>query len=203
MELIDRKPDYVIGCVGGGSNYAGLCYPFIHDKLKGNLQAEFISVEPKAIPSFTRGTYTYDYGDTAGLTPLFPMYTVGHNFVTPHIHAGGLRYHGKAPSMSTLVKCGVIKPTAAGQQEVFEAGKIFSRLEGIVPAPESAHALFMAMEVAKRCKERNEKKIILFNMSGHGLLDLGGYSEYLSGKLPGNWEPKQFALDDLPFKGKI
>jgi len=203
MELIDRKPDYVIGCVGGGSNYAGLCYPFIHDKLKGNLQAEFISVEPKAIPSFTRGTYTYDYGDTAGLTPLFPMYTVGHNFVTPPIHAGGLRYHGKAPSMSTLVKCGVIKPTAAGLQEVFEAGKIFSRLEGIVPAPESAHALFMAMEVAKRCKERNEKKIILFNMSGHGLLDLGGYSEYLSGKLPGNWEPKQFALDDLPFKGKI
>jgi tryptophan synthase beta chain len=203
MELIDRKPDYVIGCVGGGSNYAGLCYPFIHDKLKGKLEAEFIAVEPKAIPSFTRGIYTYDYGDAAGLTPLFPMYTVGHNFVTPPIHAGGLRYHGKAPSMSMLVKCGVIKPTAAGQQEVFEAGMIFSRREGIVPAPESAHALWMAMEVAKKCKERNEKKVILFNMSGHGLLDLGGYSEYLSGRLPSNWEPKQFALDDLPFKGTI
>jgi tryptophan synthase beta chain len=203
MDLIDRKPDYVIGCVGGGSNYAGLCYPFIHDKLKGKLEAEFISVEPKAIPSFTKGVYTYDFGDTAGLTPLFMMYTVGHNFVTPPIHAGGLRYHGKAPSMSKLVNCGVIKPTAAGQQEVFEAGRFFSRCEGIVPAPESAHALYMAMEIAKRCKERNEKKIILFNMSGHGLLDLGGYGEYLAGKLRSNWEPKELALHDLPIKTRL
>lgn len=203
MELLDKKPDYVIGCVGGGSNYAGFCYPLIHDKLKRKLDAEFISVEPKAVPSFTKGVYAYDFGDTAGLTPLFPMYTLGHSFVTPPIHAGGLRYHGKAPSMSMLVKCGVIKPTAVGQGEVFEAGKIFSRLEGIVPAPESAHALLGAMNVAKKCRERNEKKVILFNMSGHGLLDLGGYDEYLRGKLPTNWEPKVLALDDLPAKGML
>lgn len=198
MALIDKKPDYIIGCVGGGSNYAGLCYPFLQDKFKGKLDAEFISVEPKAVPSFTRGTYAYDFGDTAGLTPLFPMYTVGHNFVTPPIHAGGLRYHGKSPSMSMLVKCGYIKPVAVGQNEVFEAGRIFSRCEGIVPAPESAHAVRVAMDIANQCRQTNEKKVILFNMSGHGLLDLGGYGEYLAGRLPNNYEPKALALDDLP-----
>ena len=198
MDLIDRKPDFVIGCVGGGSNYAGLAYPFIQEKLRGKLDATFYAVEPKACPSFTRGIYTYDYGDTAGMTPLFPMYTVGHSFVTPPIHAGGLRYHGKAPSMSMLVKCKVITPLAAGQQEVFEAGKMFSRREGVVPAPESAHALSVAIDLAKKCKANNEKKIILFNMSGHGLLDLGGYAEYLAGTLPNNCVPKELALNDLP-----
>lgn len=200
MAMIDRNPDYVIGCVGGGSNYAGLAYPFIQDKLNGKLAAEFIAVEPTAVPSFTRGVYAYDFGDTAGLTPLLPMYTVGHNFVTPPIHAGGLRYHGKAPSMSILVKNSIIKPVAATQRDVFEAGKTFSRCEGIVPAPESAHAVYMAMEIAKMCREKNEKKVILFNLSGHGLLDLGGYGEYLSGALPENCEPKSFAFEDLPMR---
>lgn len=202
MEILDKKPDYVIGCVGGGSNYAGLCYPFIYDQINGKLNAEFIAVEPKAVPSFTRGTYTYDFGDTAGMTPLFPMYTVGHNFVTPPIHAGGLRYHGKAPSMSVLVKNKVIKAVAVGQYEIFEAGKIMSRYEGIVPAPESAHAVCAAIDIARKCKERNEKKVILFNLSGHGLLDLGGYGEFLDGRLVNNCEPKELALSDLPNTSK-
>jgi tryptophan synthase beta chain len=183
MDLIDRKPDFVIACVGGGSNFGGIAYPFIQDKLKGASEAEFIAVEPTAVPSLTKGVYTYDFGDTAGLTPLLPMYTVGHDFVSPPIHAGGLRYHGKAPSLSSLVKSKVVKPAALNQCEVFEAGKVFCRLEGILPAPESAHALCMAMNVAEECRKKNEKKVILFNMSGHGLLDLGGYGEYLAGKL--------------------
>ncbi len=183
LELIDRKPDYVIACVGGGSNFGGVAYPFIHDKLKGSLEAEFIAVEPSAVPSFTKGTYAYDFGDTAGLTPLLPMYTVGHDFVSEPIHAGGLRYHGKAPSLSSLVKSKVVKPVAVNQCEVFDSGKLFARLEGILPAPESAHALCQAIKVAEECKKKNEKKVILFNMSGHGLLDLGGYGEYLAGHL--------------------
>ncbi|MDI9643937.1 MAG: TrpB-like pyridoxal phosphate-dependent enzyme [Candidatus Verstraetearchaeota archaeon] len=196
MELIDRKPDYVIGCVGGGSNYAGLSYPFIRERLMGKSDTEFISVEPEAVPSFTRGIYAYDYGDTAGMTPLFPMYTVGHNFVTPPIHAGGLRYHGKAYSMSILVKNSIIKPVAAKQREVFEAGKIFSRCEGIVPAPESAHAVLSAINIARSCKE---KKVILFNMSGHGLLDLGGYAEYISGRVV-NCDAVSINFDGIPLR---
>ncbi len=196
MELIDRKPDYIIGCVGGGSNYSGLAYPFVKEKLSGKLDAEFIAVEPEAVPSFTRGVYAYDYGDTAGMTPLFPMYTVGHNFVTPPIHAGGLRYHGSAYSLSTLVKNSIIKAVAVKQREVFEAGKLFSRCEGIVPAPESAHAVLSAIKIAKACKEN---KVILFNLSGHGLLDLGGYAEYLSGKVI-NCDAVSINYDDIPMK---
>lgn len=183
MDLIDRKPDYVIACVGGGSNFGGVAYPFIYDKLKGKSEAEFIAVEPSAVPSFTKGTYAYDFGDTAGLTPLLPMYTVGHDFVSEPIHAGGLRYHGKAPSLSSLVKSKVVQPVAVNQCEVFDSGKLFAKLEGILPAPESAHALCEAIKIAEECKKKNEKKIILFNMSGHGLLDLGGYGEYLAGHL--------------------
>ncbi len=196
LELVDRKPDYVIGCVGGGSNYAGLAYPFLKEKLAGKLDAEFISVEPEAVPSFTRGVYAYDYGDTAGMTPLFPMYTVGHNFVTPPIHAGGLRYHGKAYSMSILVKNSLIRPVAVKQREVFDAAKLFSRIEGIVPAPESAHALLQAIKIAKNSKE---KEVILFNMSGHGLLDLGGYAEYLSGRII-NCDAVSINYDSIPMK---
>ncbi|MDD1775850.1 MAG: TrpB-like pyridoxal phosphate-dependent enzyme [Candidatus Methanomethylicus sp.] len=203
LDLIDRKPDYVIGCVGGGSNYAGIAYPFIYEHLRGKLDATFYSVEPKAVPTFTRGVYTYDYGDTGGMTPIFPMYTVGHSFVTPPIHAGGLRYHGKAPTLSALVKAKVVTPLAVGQQDVFEAGRLFSKLEGIVPAPESAHALCSAMNVALECKAKNEKKVILFNMSGHGLLDLGGYGEFLGGRLSNNYEPKELALNDLPVEKEI
>ena len=203
MELIDRKPDYVIGCVGGGSNFGGFCYPLISDMMNKKLDAEFISVEPTAVPSFTRGVYAYDYGDTGGLTPLFPMYTVGHSYVTPPIHAGGLRYHGKSYSMSILVKNKIIKPVAVGQKEVFDSARIFSRSEGIVPAPESAHAICTTIDIARKCKANNEKKVIVFNLSGHGLLDLGGYGEYLDGRLSNNCEPEKLSLDDLPMGKSI
>ena len=203
MALIDKTPDYVMGCVGGGSNYAGLAYPLIYDKMQGKNNATFFSVEPTAVPSFTRGIYTYDFGDTGGMTPLFPMYTVGHNFVTPPIHAGGLRYHGKSYSMSVLVKHKAITPLAVGQKEVFDAGKLFAKCEGIVPAPESAHAICAALDVARACKAKGERKVILFNLSGHGLLDLGGYGEYLDGRLANNCVPKELALSDLPYEGAL
>ncbi len=203
MALFDRVPDYVIGCVGGGSNYAGLCYPFIYDKKQGKNNATFYAVEPTAVPSFTKGRYTYDFGDTAGTTPLFPMYTVGHNFVTPPIHAGGLRYHGKSYSMSILVKHKVIEALAVGQKEVFDAGKLFANNEGIVPAPESAHAIATVIDIARKCKATGEKKVILFNLSGHGLLDLSGYGEYLDGRMDFNYVPKEFAFGDLPYSGEL
>ncbi len=203
MAMMDRVPDYVIGCVGGGSNYAGLAYPFLYDKKQGKNDAIFHSVEPMAVPSFTRGTYTYDFGDTGGMTPLFPMYTVGHNFVSSPIHAGGLRYHGKSYSMSALVKHKAIIPLAVGQKEVFDAGKLFANQEGIVPAPESAHAIASAIDIARACKAKGEKKVILFNLSGHGLLDLGGYGEYLDGRLANYCVPKELALDDMPYKGAL
>lgn len=203
MAMMDRVPDYVIGCVGGGSNYAGLAYPFYHDKKQGKNNAIFHTVEPTAVPSFTRGTYTYDFGDTGGMTPLFPMYTVGHNFVSSPIHAGGLRYHGKSYSMSVLVKHKEMVPLAVGQKEVFEAGKLFANQEGIVPAPESAHAIASAINIARECKAKGEKKIILFNLSGHGLLDLSGYGEFLEGRMNFNAIPKDLALDDLPYSGVL
>lgn len=183
FELIGEYPDLMIGCIGGGSNYAGFCYPFIRDKLKGKVETEFIAVEPKAIPSITKGEYKYDYGDAAELTPLLKMFTVGHKFVPPPIHAAGLRYHGKAPSLCLLVKHKIVKAIAYNQTEVFEAGRIFAKTEGIIPAPESAHAIKAVIDEAIKCRENREKKIIAFNLSGHGLLDLKGYEDFLEGKL--------------------
>ncbi|MGQ9479543.1 MAG: TrpB-like pyridoxal phosphate-dependent enzyme [Thermoproteota archaeon] len=183
MEMLDEKPDYVVGCIGGGSNYAGLAYPFMREKLKGKLDAEFIAVEPKAVPSITRGKYMYDFGDAAELTPMLKMYTVGHKFFTPPIHAGGLRYHGKAPSLCLLANEGYVKAVAYHQREIFEAGKIFAENEGLVPAPETNHAIKTVIDIALECKKRNEEKVILLNMSGHGLLDLQSYAEYLEGKM--------------------
>lgn len=182
LELLDMKPDMMIGCVGGGSNFAGFCYPFVKDAMKGDV--ELIAVEPKACPTLTEGEYRYDYGDTAGLTPLLLMYTLGHDFIPPPIHAGGLRYHGDAPSLCLLVKHGVIKPVAVSQRQVFEAGLLFARTEGILPAPESAHAIKVVIDKAIDAKRSNEEKVIVFNLSGHGYFDLKAYEEFLSGKLP-------------------
>ena len=176
-------PDVVIGCVGGGSNFAGLSFPFVIDRLKGEREARFIAVEPEACPSLTKGEYRYDYGDTAGLTPLLLMHTLGHDFVPPPIHAGGLRYHGMAPLVSKLVKDGVIEARAYPQREVFEAAVLFAKTEGILPAPESAHAVKAAVDEALKAKEEGAERVILFNLSGHGFFDYSAYLDFFGGKM--------------------
>ncbi|MBI3859270.1 MAG: TrpB-like pyridoxal phosphate-dependent enzyme [Thaumarchaeota archaeon] len=201
MKEFDADPDYLIGCIGGGSNYAGLAYPFLREKLKGKSDAEFLAVEPRAVPSTTRGEYRYDFGDTGEMTPLVKMHTVGHTYQCPPIHAGGLRYHGKAPSLSLLIDKGFVRSTAYTQNEIMEAGLLFARTEGIVPAPESNHAVKGAIEVALECKRKNENKVILFNLSGHGLLDLKAYDDKLADTLP-DFEPDlssiRGALESVP-----
>lgn len=196
----EKKADVVIGCVGGGSNFAGLAFPFVPDKLKGE-DIELIAVEPAACPTLTKGVYRYDYGDTAKLTPLVKMYTLGHGFVPPGIHAGGLRYHGDAPLLCLLVDEGVVTPRAYHQNPVFEAAVLFARTEGTVPAPETAHAIKAAVDEALRCKETGEEKCIVFGFSGHGHFDLAAYEAYLTGKLEDYEYPKELveeALKDLP-----
>ena len=183
MEKAGDFPDLVIGCVGGGSNYAGLAYPFIPDKVKGGKQIRFIAAEPTACPTLTEGTFEYDFGDTAETTPLLEMFTLGHNFVPPPIHAGGLRYHGDAPSLCRLVKDGVIEAASYPQSKVFEAAVQFARAEGVIPAPESAHAIRAAVDEALHCKETGTESAILFGLSGHGLLDLTAYDRYFAGGL--------------------
>jgi tryptophan synthase beta chain len=178
MELFDAYPDFVVGCIGGGSNYGGMSYPFMHDKLKGKRDTTFIAAEPLAVPSTTKGVYQYDYGDTAEITFLAKMYTVGHTFQCPPIHAAGLRYHGKAPSMSFLINKGLMKSRAYGQKEIMEAADIFAKTEGFIAAPETAHAIKAVIDLALECKKANQEKTILFNYSGHGLLDLKVYEEY-------------------------
>ncbi|USH00816.1 TrpB-like pyridoxal phosphate-dependent enzyme [Thermococcus argininiproducens] len=185
-----EEPDVIIGCVGGGSNFAGLAYPFVKDVLDGKAEYEFIAVEPKAAPSMTSGIYTYDYGDSGKLTPKMKMHTLGHTYYVPPIHAGGLRYHGLAPTLSVLLNHGIVKPVAYHQTEVFEAALTFARSEGIVPAPESAHAIKAAIDLALQAKEKGEERVILFNLSGHGLLDLKGYDDFLEGKLQ-DYEPEE------------
>ena len=183
FKKLDEQPDYLIGCVGGGSNFAGFTFPFIGEKLKKGKGPEFIAVEPTVVPSLTEGKYEYDFGDTAGMTPLLLMYTLGHDFVPSPIHAGGLRYHGAAPTVSLLVKKNIVKPVSYQQKEVFEAAMIFARAEGIIPAPETSHAIKAAVDLALEAKKKNEKKVIALNFSGHGLLDLGGYQQFLDGKM--------------------
>jgi tryptophan synthase beta chain len=183
FDKIDEKPDYMIGCVGGGSNFAGFTFPMIGEKLKGKSDTEFIAVEPTSVPSMTKGDYKYDFGDTAQMTPLLKMYTLGAGFIPPEIHAGGLRYHGAAPTLSALLDAKMITPVSFEQKECFDAGITFARSEGIIPAPESTHAIKAAIDLALEAKKKNEKKIIAFNLSGHGLLDLSGYDNYLSGKM--------------------
>ena len=201
MEEFDSEPDFIVGCIGGGSNYAGLAYPFMRDRLKGGSDAEFVAAEPKAVPSTTRGEYRYDFADTGETTPLIKMHTVGHTFQCPPIHAGGLRYHGKAPSLCMLIEKGYMRSVAYSQNEVMEAGLLFAQTEGIVAAPESNHAVKAAIDLALQCKERDEPKTILFNLSGHGLLDLKAYEDKLSNRLV-DYEPDSAtlsqALEALP-----
>ncbi len=178
----ESKPDVIIGCAGGGSNFAGLANPYVADVLAGE-EIDIIPVEPEACPTLTRAPFAYDFGDVAGMTPLLAMHTLGHTFVPPTIHAGGLRYHGMAPLVSAAVKAGVMKPRAYGQLECYEAAVTFARTEGIICAPETSHAIAAAMDEARRAKETGEEKVILFSFSGHGLLDLAGYEAYFAGAL--------------------
>jgi len=178
----ERTPDIMIGCAGGGSNFAGFAFPFVPDKLNG-ADIRIIAIEPTACPTLTRGTFAYDFGDTAEMTPLLKMLTLGHNFVPPPIHAGGLRYHGMAPTVSTLVNQGIIEKESRRQNECFEASVAFARTEGTIPAPETAHAIRVAIDEALKCKETGEEKVIAFNFSGHGLLDLSAYAAYFDNQL--------------------
>lgn len=184
MEMEDEYPDIIIGCCGGGSNFAGIAFPFIADMISGKTKRlRCIAVEPTACPSLTKGQYRYDYGDTAGMTPLMKMYTVGSDYVPSPIHAGGLRYHGAAPMVSFLYHKKLIEAVAYDQKNIFAAAKLFIKTEGIIPAPESAHAINHAIVEALKAKEEGKKKTILFNLSGHGLLDLGAYETYLDGNI--------------------
>ena len=184
LQKIDTYPDILIGCVGGGSNFSGAAFPFLQDKIKGKRpDLKVVSVEPLACPTLTKGEYRYDFGDTVGLTPLLKMYTLGHDFVPPAIHAGGLRYHGDAPLLCKLTKEGYMEAVAYYQNEVFEAANIFAKTEGFVVAPEAAHAVKAAVDFARICKKKNEKKIIVFANSGHGNFDLAAYDLYLKNKL--------------------
>lgn len=183
LAKLDTYPDVVIGCCGGGSNFAGLAFPFIRDKIVDGAKVRAVAVEPTACPTLTRGKRAYDFGDTAGLTPLLHMYTLGHSFVPPGIHAGGLRYHGDSPLLCQLYHDGFVEAVAVGQKEVFAAAVLFARHEGILPAPESAHAVKVAIDEALACREKGEKKVILFGLSGHGHFDLAAYDAYLAGRL--------------------
>ena len=201
MDLAGEYPDVVIGCVGGGSNFSGLAYPFLRQNLLDGQQTRLLAVEPTATPSLTKGVYTFDYGDTARMAPVVKMYTLGHDFVPPPIHAGGLRYHGMAPSLCALYNAGYIQAVAVQQMATFEAAVQFAKAEGIIPAPESAHAIRAAIDEALDAKEKGEKRIILFNLSGHGHFDLGAYQAYLSGQLQDYVYPEeavQAALTTLP-----
>lgn len=179
LAKIEETPDVIIGCVGGGSNFSGLAYPFIRDKLAGKSECEFIAVEPDVVPSMTKGEYKYDFGDTGKLTPLLKMFTLGCEFIPSPIHAGGLRYHGCAPTLSLLVKKKIVKSVTYNQKETFEAGRLFARSEGVIPAPETNFAVKAAINHALKAKMEGKKKTIVFNFSGHGLLDLPGYQEVL------------------------
>ncbi|MCL5108227.1 MAG: TrpB-like pyridoxal phosphate-dependent enzyme [Chloroflexi bacterium] len=181
--LADDYPDVVIGCVGGGSNFAGLAFPFVRERQRKNLKTRFLAVEPTACPSLTKGPYAYDLGDAVGMAPLAKMYTLGHTFIPEGIHAGGLRYHGMAPQISALHKAGIIDAIALPQTTCFAAALQFARTEGIVPAPETSHAIRAAIDEALRCKEEGVARTILFNFSGHGHFDMAAYDAYLAGQL--------------------
>jgi tryptophan synthase beta chain len=184
LEKADDEADIVIGCAGGGSNFAGLSFPFAADKLTGkSKKTRIIAVEPSACPSLTKGKYAYDFGDTIGLTPLVKMHTLGHTFIPAPLHAGGLRYHGMAPLVCKLYDEGVIEAVAVPQLSTFQAALQFARTEGIIPAPESAHAIRVAIDEAARAKKEGKRRTILFNLSGHGHFDLGAYEAFLAGKL--------------------
>jgi tryptophan synthase beta chain len=183
LAKVGEVPDVIVGCTGGGSNFGGLVFPFLREKLAGRIAPTIRAVEPAACPSLTKGVYAYDFGDTAGMTPLMKMHTLGHDFVPDPIHAGGLRYHGMSPLISHLYEQGYLEATAKPQSECFAAGVQFARTEGIVPAPEPTHAVAAAIEEALRCKETGESKVILTALCGHGHLDLAAYGAYLAGEM--------------------
>ncbi len=183
MDMVEDYPDVIIGCVGGGSNFSGISYPFVRDKIKDNRDIDIVAVEPTACPSLTGGDFRYDFGDTAEMTPLLKMYTLGHDFVPPPIHSGGLRYHGESPIISRLYADGIMRAVAYHQTDIFDAAVTFARTEGIVPAPESAHAIKCAIDMALECKKTGEEKSILFNFSGHGHFDMAAYDTYFSGEM--------------------
>ena len=183
MERANAMPDIVVGCVGGGSNFSGLAFPFLKDRLQGRSKTRFVAVEPAACPSITRGKYTYDFGDTGEMTPLVKMHTLGHRFIPDGIHAGGLRYHGMAPLVSALADNGFIEAIAYPQRTVFDAAVQFARTEGTIPAPETAHAIRAVIDEAVKARDRGESPVILFNLSGHGLLDLAAYDSYFAGTM--------------------
>ncbi len=200
LDLAGDRPDVVIGCAGGGSNYAGLAFPFVAERLKGK-PIRFVAAEPRACPTMSRGQYRYDFGDTTMLTPLIKMFTLGHSFVPPGIHAGGLRYHGMAPLISLLVELGIMEAAAFHQTECFEAAKLFAMTEGTIPAPETSHAVRAAVNEAIRCRETGKEECILFNFSGHGLCDLAAYDKYFSGDLEDFEYPRErieAAIAELP-----
>lgn len=183
MALTGDYPDLVIGCFGGGSNFGGISFPFMRHVLSGEKRTQFIAAEPASCPKLTKGVFKYDFGDEAGYTPLLPMFTLGHGFVPANIHAGGLRYHGAGVIVSQLLKDGYMSAMDLPQLETFEAGCLFARTEGIIPAPESCHAIAATIREAKRCQETGEEKVILFGLSGHGLIDMASYDQYLAGNL--------------------
>ncbi len=183
FEMADDYPDVVIGCFGGGSNFAGISFPFVRENLAHGRASRIVAVEPESCPKLTRGRFMYDFGDTVGMTPLIPMYTLGHNFMPPKIHAGGLRYHGAGPIVSQLLKDRLIEARAVHQRECFDAGVRFARSEGIIPAPESTHAIAQVIREAERARREGTPRTILFNLSGHGLVDLAAYDQYFAGGL--------------------
>ncbi len=192
----EKKPDIVIGCVGGGSNFAGFSFPFVYDKIAGS-QIEIIPVEPTSCPSLTKGPFVYDIGDASGMTPLLAMYSLGHNFIPAPIHAGGLRYHGMAPLVSQAANEGLLAPRAIPQLECFDSALLFARTEGIIVAPETSHAVACAIQEAKKAKEEGKEKVIIFNLSGHGLLDLKGYQSYMAGELENYVLPDEVIAQNL------
>ena len=193
LGMAGEEPDIVIACVGGGSNFGGLAVPFLRRVLRGGAKTKFIAAEPAACPTLTKGVYAYDFGDTVGLTPLMPMYTLGHDFVPPPVHAGGLRYHGDSPLVCGLVKAGLVEARAYRQNETFEAAVQFARTEGIIPAPEPAHAIRAVIEEAEAAKQAGESRVILFGLCGHGHFDLSAYDAFLAGRL----EDPEFSESDM------
>jgi tryptophan synthase beta chain len=201
MDMAGEYPDVVVGCIGGGSNFSGIAYPFLRQNLLEDQSTRLLAVEPSATPTLTKGVYTFDYGDTAKMAPIVKMYTLGHAFIPPPIHAGGLRYHGMAPSLCALFKAGYIEATAVPQLPTFEAALLFIQSEGMIPAPETAHAIRAVIDEALDAKEKGEERVILFNFSGHGHFDMAAYQAYLNGELVNYEYPEEAvkeAMKDLP-----
>ncbi len=203
MAMAGEYPDMVIACFGGGSNFGGISFPFMRHNILDGKKTQFIAAEPSSCPKLTRGVFQYDFGDEAGYTPLLPMFTLGHNFMPANIHAGGLRYHGAGVIVSQLLKDGYMGAVDIPQLETFEAGTLFARAEGIIPAPESCHAIAATIREALKCKESGEEKVILFNLSGHGLIDMSAYDQYLSGNLQNYEVTDELVAENLAKLEKI